>query len=753
MDGIQPYAGAPRPVAYPVHPSHGFGFGPPTVPPGSHDAIPSKSPSDYIRAIRRRSWLVVSIALLVSVAGALLVLRMPAVYKTAALVTIEPPSYDQFLMSIISKADHSLIGPSSEESDRAYVADKLMMLRSKAIIDTVVRDPSLNGGQPVGPLDDPAADLGKNLYWRNQPGTHYYTISLEGGDPSKVTRTLHLLLDVFKSKAQNESKDILEGSKQHANQQIRMLAGELTTLHTQIYELAQKTKSLGPDGANITKEQLQQVNQALLMERVRYGELQRSLRLESLRPTAQDPRAESRANRIAGLEQERGLLVKRYTRAKQNTRDRDDPYLRGLVQEIRDIDDKVARLSQPDRATEMANVDDSEVILASAQAEIQSLEQETKRLTDQMQQSLPDYDKFANLVFQREQKQGQMATVMQNYAEFEALSNTQKDPVKIVDPPAEPVSPDRPKRGLYIAGFIVFGLALGMGCAFLLEHVDHSVKVPEHLTHGLSLPLLGVVPRIRRTAKIHRGGHLWTPGLPDSIEADAYRNIRASLLGVAGSHGPIVTLLVTSAKAGEGKSTTALNLAATCARAGERTLLVDVDLRRPSLADVFPHDDKHLGLVDVLRGDLPWQRVVVPSDLPNLDFIPTGDTRDVPIEILGSLELRQLLLSLSQHHYDRVILDGPAILGLADCRMLGRIVDAAVMVVRSGTMQLRPLRRAKAMLEQSQVKMAGVVFNGLSDDLDNWSSYGPAAALDDLGAFGPARAISSAAGASATLDS
>ena len=116
---------------------------------------------------------------------------------------------------------------------------------------------------------------------------------------------------------------------------------------------------------------------------------------------------------------------------------------------------------------------------------------------------------------------------------------------------------------------------------------------------------------------------------------------------------------------------------------------------------------------------------MVQTDLPNLDFLPTGDTRDVPIEVLGSLELRQLLVSLSEHHYDRVILDGPAVLGLADCRMLGRIVDAAVMVVRSGSQELRPLQRAKAMLEQSQVHIAGVVFNGLIEDLQNWSSYGP----------------------------
>ncbi len=237
-----------------------------------------------------------------------------------------------------------------------------------------------------------------------------------------------------------------------------------------------------------------------------------------------------------------------------------------------------------------------------------------------------------------------------NIASFEILAKSQKDPVRIPSSVIEPTVPIKPSRVLYIGMGLIFSFGLGLGLVFLLEHVDHSVKVPEHVTQGLTLPLLGVVPRIRRTALTHRGGHLWTPGTPDSIEADAFRNIRASLLGVADRRGPIITLLVTSPKAGDGKSTAALNVAATCARAGERTLLLDVDLRRPSLGDVFPAEPEkegtRYGLVDVLQGTLPWQKTLRHTELRNLDFIPTGDPRDIPVEILGTLELRQLLTAL-----------------------------------------------------------------------------------------------------------
>ncbi len=168
-------------------------------------------------------------------------------------------------------------------------------------------------------------------------------------------------------------------------------------------------------------------------------------------------------------------------------------------------------------------------------------------------------------------------------AEFQTLSDTPSVTEFVKVPPAiaEPSMPIKPNRPLLIVGSVILSLVAGIGLVCLLEHIDHSVKVPEHVSHGLTLPLLGVVPRIRRTALTQRGGHLWTAGDSDALAADAYRNVRAGLLGIGDRIGRIVTLLVTSAKAGEGKSTTALNLAATL-RPGRRADAVA--RRRPSSA-------------------------------------------------------------------------------------------------------------------------------------------------------------------------
>ncbi len=707
MDGLQPYSGAHRPLV--------------TVHPAAASPPAAKTAGDYLGAIRRRIWLALAVAIPIATVGTWIVLRLPAVYSVTATIEIKPPRVDPAVAHLVSNGD---ITPGGDATDEKYIPDTIAMLSSKSLLDKVVRNPSLGLPDTDG---DPAAELVGKIKARQHPLSHIFYLTYEGRDPNLIVRTLNHVVAEFCKRADLESRDAREKAREKASVTRDEYIKQLAQYQEDLDALIIKSKDLAPGGRSIRASEYEALKQRYWHQQEQVKSLQTDLQLSSMTPAA-PAGSTAKAQKIEVLEGKRVILTRRIAAARRISRIPSDPSVVQATNELREVDDALARLQAPEAGgAGMSREEAAQQIVADAQAGIGTTQGQIEATLAGMKDAMPDHQKFLTLNNDRDAKAKQLGALKDKLSAFAILADTQKPPVRIIDEASEPTVPIKPNRAVFIAGCIVLSLGLGLGLVCLLEHLDHSVKVPEHLTAGLALPLFGVVPRMRRNARNHRGGHLWTPGLPDSIEADAYRNLRASLLGVTVEGGPIVTLLVTSAKAGEGKSTTALNLAATCARAGERTLLMDVDLRRPSLNEVFPTGERTEGLVDVLRGDLPWQRTVVQTDLPNLDFLPTGDTRDVPIEVLGSLELRQLLLSLSQHHYDRVILDGPAVLGLADCRMLGRVVDAAVMVVRSGSQELRSLQRAKAMLEQSRVPIAGLVFNGLADDLDNWSSYGPMA--------------------------
>jgi succinoglycan biosynthesis transport protein ExoP len=709
MDGIQPYASGPRPLVATVHNS-----------PASPSS--GKTTSDYLRAVRRRIWLVLIIAIPIAMAGTFFVLRLPAIYQVKALIEVKEPKVDSNINKMVGNGSQQ-----AEGTDDKYVFNALALLSSKDLIEKIIRSPTL--GLPPSALEgDPAGELIGALKYKEVPKSHLYIITLDGRDPDRITRTLNFLLREFKSYIGDKSVKATERAKSDAQNSLEQQSSDLNKLQKSLETLLIDNKSLSPGGKNFNEARYDSLSQQLYFQKQQVMSTSHSVQIESARPSGEQKGDSIKASRIAKLMEHREIILARLKKATRIARDKSDPAIRRSENDIADLDAEIAEIENSSGGPGQASVSMTEVyrdILNDQLEGIRTTESQLDQTLVAIKEDMPNHYKLMTFMEDRANMIRQITELKKRIAEFDMLSKSRNEPVEIIDWGFEPIMPIKPNRFMYIVVFIGFSFSIGLGLVCFLEHIDHSVKVPEHLTAGLGLPLFGVVPRMLRNARNHRGGHLWTPGAPESIEADAYRNLRASLLGITTEKKPIVTLLITSAKAGEGKSTTALNLAATCARAGERTLLMDVDLRRPSLNEVFPKNEEGTGLVDILRGDTPWQRTVIQTDLPNLDFLPTGDPRDVPIEVLGSLELRQLLISLSEHHYDRVILDGPAVLGLADCRMLGRIVDGAVMVVRSGSQELRPLQRAKAMLEQSQVPILGLIFNGLNEDLQNWSSYGP----------------------------
>lgn len=684
--------------------------------------MPRKVASDYFRALRRGSWLAVTVASLVIAPGSVYVARQPNVYRAHATIRIEPPSFDERVATIVP---HAEVGSVSRETQEKYVPNLLAELRGRRLAERAAANTELH--LPPEAIED-AVNVLLGLTSRRHADSNTFDVFLEWTDQERVATLLNGLLEEFQQSARTESTRAITHSENMAAGNLKVLGQQLEELKRKIDTAMKDTPYLTPDGKNTLFDEQLQVTTLLMQKRARGDELAQQQRSFQFMPQHRAPQPHPHQHEIDHLLE----LKDRYAEQLRNIRrlsrhpDRDPAgkhYTRLLEKTVQDLEYL--------ESLPVATDDNSDLLsqfMAHHQEDVVKLEREVKDIQAEIQASMPTYQGFLALLDERERLQNSHDAMKERLEEFRFLENSSNEPVTILQPAVEPIVPVRPKRSLTLALVVVLGLGLGCGLVCLLEMTDRRVKAPDQLMIGLSLPLLGVVPRIRRVRNMLRGGHLWTPGSPESIEADAFRNVRASLLG--SSRRSFVTLLVTSARSSEGKSTTALNLAATCALAGERTLLMEVDLRRPSLGPVFG-GEQGLGLVDALRGEAPWQKAVVRTDIPNLDVLPCGDPRGVPVEVLGTLEMRQLLAAVSGH-YHRVILDGPAVLGLADSRTLGRMVDASILVVRSGASDLTPLQRAKAMLELSSVLIAGVVFNALTEDFTNWSSqalYAPAPRL------------------------
>jgi tyrosine-protein kinase len=277
--------------------------------------------------------------------------------------------------------------------------------------------------------------------------------------------------------------------------------------------------------------------------------------------------------------------------------------------------------------------------------------------------------------------------------------------------PDDPVSPS-PVRYLVVA--IVAGLAGGAALAWVRDRLDDSVRTKEDGEALTGLPTLGIVPRV--TDRQHQADEVLALRQPTSPAAEAYRSLRTSVrfLGVERQ---TTTILVTSAMASEGKTVTAANLAVVLAQSGEQVLLVDGDLRRPRVHDLFDVPARP-GLTEVLVGDADITNAVVADDgLASLHLLPAGSLPPNPAEILDGRRARDVLESLAAT-YDAVVVDSSPVLPVTDARVLATQADAVLVVVSYQETSKRGLGRALELLRQIDAPIVGTVLNQVPVDQD-----------------------------------
>jgi capsular exopolysaccharide synthesis family protein len=294
-------------------------------------------------------------------------------------------------------------------------------------------------------------------------------------------------------------------------------------------------------------------------------------------------------------------------------------------------------------------------------------------------------------------------TLLQREKEQQVASNSQGNNVRLIDRARVPTSPFNPNPSRNLMLGALAGLALAIGVVLGLDHLDDTVKTPEDITRKLKLPFLGLVPSVKTDGPL-----LLTAKVPYEF-GEAFRSLRTSL--VFSSEGEATrVVVVTSAQPLEGKTTTACNLAAALSCGGARVLLIDADMRRPSVHRALGLDNGR-GLSDLLTGQAPLTGVVQRLAEPDLWVMTAGRTPPNPSELLASERMNALMARARTGPFDWVIVDTPPLLGMTDALILTPWASGVALVVGSEITSRRLVERGIEALTTSKAKIFGAVLN------------------------------------------
>jgi succinoglycan biosynthesis transport protein ExoP len=305
------------------------------------------------------------------------------------------------------------------------------------------------------------------------------------------------------------------------------------------------------------------------------------------------------------------------------------------------------------------------------------------------------------------QTQVTYSSLLKTMQELELSEGRAAESVRLIEPAALPLRPARPNVPLNTLAGLLVGLIGSLGLIALLQYADDTLKTSEDANRALGLPVLATLTQFRNTDD--RTSDLVTATAPRSAASESYRTLRTNLQ-FSTLDAPVRSIVVTSAASRDGKSTVASNLAVALAQAGNRVLLVDGDLRRPSLHRLFEVSNRH-GLTDLLLDtSRAIDEVALETSMPGLYVIPSGPQPPNPSEVLGSPRMRRVLGEMCEWA-DLVVLDSPPALAVADGVILSAIADGTLLVVRSGSTRRSLSQRVKEQLDHVGARLLGVVVN------------------------------------------
>ena len=519
-------------------------------------------------------------------------------------------------------------------------------------------------------------------------------VHFDSGNPQFSARVANALSEGFIAQQLERRFDASSYAKKYLEDRLRQLKSRLESSERELVAFAQKENIVNTgEGQSLASQNLSELNAQLATAQA--DRIRAQARWSEASSGGALPSDMLSASIIRTLQQQRADLQGQYQQQSQ-VFGPDYPAMKQLQSQIASLDQEIRKEMGSIRASVKAEYD-------AAMAQENLLTGKIAALRDQ---SLDvDSRSITYNILKREVDTNRQLydAMLQRYKEIGIAGGVSTNNVAIVDRALPPQGRFKPNLPLNLAIGLLLGAMLGVLTAFVLEFIDQTLKTPQDVEQKLRLSVLGIIPRLKKQ-------EVPAQALRDlrSAFSEAYRSVRTALQFSTDSGVPKV-LLVTSAGPSEGKSTTAWSLARNFAQLGKRVLLIDGDLRNPSLHKVSEVRCE-TGLSNLLSGAANINEAVQDTDDPRLKVILAGPLPPNPAELLAGSKLISLL-TVAAESYDQVIIDGPPVLGIADAPILANAAAGTLLVVEAGKTRIQTAQIAVKRLLVARARIIGVVLS------------------------------------------
>ena len=697
---------------------------------------------DYLLILRKHQWLILSFTLAVVTIVAIATFRMQPVYIATARIEIDRESSNILPFQGPEAYDYY----SDSES---YIETQSRILTSETLALQTIRNSGLSArpefSTPSGPSEaittgnlanqkrpPELAEFLGSLAVKRVPNSRLMDVTFESTDPQLAARIVNAHIENF---IQQNLRSRYEATSQASS----WLADQLNELKVRVqrsedariaYERQNQIWTLD-DKQNITTQRLSDVNKELTEAQ------SERLKKESIYTFAKE-------GNLDGVPQTQGSGFLSALTQKRN--DLNAQYNDALSQYGPNFP-KVQRLQAQVKELDAATDKERQNILNGLESEYREARQHEamvlEKLNDQKAQANAMAEKLVEYnILKREAEANKTLYdgLLTKLKEANISVGLKSSNIRLVDPAMIPSYPARPAKARNLALAFLVGLIGGVGLALLREYLDNTVKSPDDVETLARLPSLAVVPQFAGSSTngkrngvlpgvngsngVDKRIELVAQHLPKSQMSEAFRALRTSILLSQADHPPQV-ILVTSALPREGKTTAAANLAVTLAQLGDKTVLVDADLRKPGVGRLLNlSGGKYAGLSSYLAGASSLDLVTVPHPvIPNLAAIPTGPLPPNPADLLSSHKLSDAIAEL-RTKFKFVVIDSPPIMAATDAVILSVQTDGVLLVVRSGETPKEAFTRTRDLLTSVKCRLLGVVLNAVDSSApDYYYSY------------------------------